>query len=58
MAGLLERRLAERRQHDLTPIRERRGGDDRRASAVTEPRWRTWTREHQAAKDLSVGRAA
>lgn len=41
-------RTEDRRAGALSPLVERRGGTERR-----EPRWRTWTREHQAGKDLS-----
>ena len=43
----------DRRVDQLTPIVEQRAGEERRAEA----RWRTWTRENQAAKALS-GRVA
>jgi hypothetical protein len=48
----LDKRTEQRRQDALTPIREQRDGNDRRL-----PRWRQWTQEHDAGKDLS-GRAA
>lgn len=46
----------DRRTDDLTPLIERRDGEERR---LVEPRWRTWTRENQSrGKSLDSGRAA
>jgi hypothetical protein len=45
----------DRRQTDLTPIRERRDGDERR---LATPRWLQWTRENQSRGKSLDGRAA
>lgn len=52
-----DRRIEQRRQDELTPIREQRSGDDRRGAAVREPRWLTWTRANQA-RGKSLDRSA
>ena len=46
MPGPIERRLAERRQDSLTPIREQRDADRRDAPRVPE-----WRRRALAARD-------
>lgn len=35
----LNRRLEQRRQDQLTPLREQRSGEDRREAAQREPEW-------------------
>lgn len=46
----------DRRTADVTPVVERRDGDERR---LTTPRWLQWTRENQSrGKSLDSGRAA
>lgn len=45
----------DRREADVTPIVERRDGEERRLST---PRWLTWTRENESRGKSLDGRAA
>ena len=45
----------DRRQTEVTPIVERRDGEERR---LTTPRWLTWTRENESRGKSLDGRAA
>ncbi len=39
--------ISERRQADVTPLIERRGGTEQSAPEPREARWLTWTRQNE-----------